>query len=318
MGEYLLSVIIPVYREEENIEHNLRVIGSILERHDVDYEFVLVDDGSPDGTWNALRRAANEFKSVTLLRLSRNFGKESALCAGLAEAKGDACLVMDSDLQHPPELIPEMLRLWREQGFDVVEGVKKKRSRENPFYRIAAKLFYAIFQKLSGLDLEGASDFKLLDAKVVKAWKSMDERTTFFRGMSSWVGFRRVCLPFEVAQRAGGTSKWSLSKLVKLATNAVTAFSALPLNIVTVMGIVFLIGSVILGVQTLYKKIVGTSVTGFTTVILLLLIIGSALMLSLGIIGTYIAKIYDEVKFRPRYILSQTIRKGKDVQKGDN
>ena len=214
---------------------------------------------------------------------------------------------MDADLQHPPELIPEMVRLWKEEGYEVVEGVKALRGQESLVNKAGAGLFYYILSKFSGFDIKQASDFKLLDKKVVHAWQSMNERNTFFRGMSAWVGFNRISIPFNIKNRTGGASKWSLFKLFKLAINAITSFSSLPLHIVTFMGLIFLLGSLILGIQTLYMKLKGIAYSGFTTVILLLLIIGSTLMISLGIIGTYIAKIYEEVKGRPRYIVAEQI-----------
>jgi dolichol-phosphate mannosyltransferase len=270
----------------------------------INYQFVLIDDGSRDNTWQALEQLTRELPSIKALKLSRNFGKEAALCAGLDAADGDACVVMDADLQHPPELIPEMIRLWREEGYDVVEGTKSNRGKEGFLYKLGAKIFYRIFRRLSGLDLGKASDFKLMDRKVVDAWRQLLERGTFFRGMSAWVGFNRYQLPFAVERRIDGSSKWSPFKLGKLFISAITAFSSLPLQIITFLGGLFFIGSLALAAQTLYMKYAGIAYTGFTTVILLQLIIGSALMLSLGIIGTYLARIYDEVKNRPRYLIS--------------
>jgi dolichol-phosphate mannosyltransferase len=270
----------------------------------IDYQFVLIDDGSRDNTWQALEQLTRELPGIKALKLSRNFGKEAALCAGLDAADGDACIVMDADLQHPPELIPEMVRLWREEGYDVVEGTKSNRGKEGFLYKLGARLFYLTFRRLSGLDLGKASDFKLMDRKVVDAWRQLLERGTFFRGMSAWVGFNRCQLPFAVERRITGSSKWSPIKLGMLFISAVTAFSSLPLQIITFLGGLFFIGSLALAAQTLYMKSVGIAFTGFTTVILLQLIIGSALMLSLGIIGTYLARIYEEVKYRPRYLIS--------------
>lgn len=272
-----------------------------------DHDFIVVDDGSRDNTWNEIRKLAPEIPCISAFRLSRNFGKEAALCAGLEAVKADACIIMDADLQHPPEIIPEMVRLWRDEGFDVVEGVKTSRGRESILNKAGASFFYSILYKLSGFNLDKASDFKLLDARVVSAWRLMGERSTFFRGMSAWVGYKRVSIPFVVADRESGRSKWSFLKLFKLAVTAITSFSSLPLQIVTFMGMAFLAGSLILGVQTLYKKFAGISFSGFTTVILLLLIIGSTIMISLGIIGTYMAKIYEEVKYRPRYLIAEKL-----------
>jgi polyisoprenyl-phosphate glycosyltransferase len=210
-------------------------------------------------------------------------------------------------------LIPEMVRLWKEEGYEVVEGVKALRGNENPVNKIGAHLFYHILSKLSGFDINQASDFKLLDKRVVLAWRHMKERDTFFRGMSAWAGFNRISVPFNVRSRTKGVSKWSLLKLFKLAVNAITSFSSLPLHLVTFMGLIFLTGSLVLGIQTVYMKLMGMAFSGFTTVILLLLIIGSTLMISLGVIGTYIARIYEEVKHRPRYIVAEEVESRKEL-----
>ncbi len=315
MGKSRLTIVIPVYNEGEHILKNLRIVKGFLDNTDMNYEFILIDDGSSDDTWEYIRTASEELIYVNALRLSRNFGKEAAICAGLKHANGDGCLVMDSDLQHPPGIIPEMVRLWRDESYDVVEGVKISRGREHFINRICTRLFYYMLKKLSGFNLNGASDFKLMDAKVVSAWKLMGERNTFFRGMSAWTGFSRIYVPFEVGERTNGNSKWSFLKLSKLAVTAITSFSSLPLQIVTIFGTIFLLGSIILGIQTLYKKLAGISLDGFTTVILLLLIIGSALMISLGVIGTYIARIYDEIKGRPRYIITEKISCVSEIRK---
>ena len=312
-----VTVVIPVYNEELLIRENVEVIAGFLREAKIVFTILLVDDGSRDSTWHELMVLAEEHDFVKALRLSRNFGKEAAICAGLEEADGDACIIMDSDLQHPPQLIPEMIRLWTDEGYDVVEGVKSSRGKESLLNKVGAGLFYSILSKLSGLNMQQASDFKLLDRKVVDAWKSLNERGTFFRGMSAWVGYNRKSLPFSVGTRTRGTSKWSVLNLFSLAIKAITSFSSFPLHIVTFIGVFFLLGALILGIQTIYMKVSGMALSGFTTVILLLLIIGSALMISLGIIGSYIARIYDEVKFRPRYIVSERASEKAGHQEND-
>ena len=242
---------------------------------------------------------------ITAVRLSRNFGKENALCAGLETARGDAVIVMDGDLQHPPELIPKMIHIWHQSDADIVEAMKVSRGQESVISKIGSKVFYAIFNYLSGYNLKGASDYKLLDRKVVDAWLRMGERNLFFRGMTAWLGFKRVKIPFEVPVRIGGKSAWSTIKLIKLAIIGLTAFSSLPLHLITLLGCLFLVSAVPIGLQALYLKFIGRAVDGFTTVIVLLLIIGGLLMISLGIIGLYLARIYEEVKGRPRYLISE-------------
>lgn len=301
-----LSVVIPLLNEEEHIAQTLETIRRELVAFEGDYELVLIDDGSSDGTWERLQASVERYGDVCAIRLSRRFGKELALCAGLERARGEAVIVMDGDLQHPPHLIPEMVRIWEQEGFDVVDAVKQHRGDETGTHRAQAGFYYRLMRMLSGIDLKNASDFKLMDRKVLDAWKSMPERNVFFRGMSAWLGFKRKRLPFDVGQRAGGTTAWSAIGLARLAVNAITSFSSLPMHIITAMGGVFLVFALVFGVETLLQWFRGDAVTGFATVNLLLLIIGSMLMIGLGIIGEYIAKIYDEVKGRPRYVIAET------------
>ncbi len=301
--KFLLSIVIPVYNEKKLIKKSISEIKKVLEKQEYSYEFVLVDDGSTDGSWKELVELSSETKNFKAIKLSRNFGKEAALCAGLDKAQGDAVVVMDADLQHPPKTIPKMVKLWLSGDYDVIDGIKKEQGGN----RFFANTFYNLFKKLAGFDLKDASDFKLLDIQVVEAWRSMPERETFFRAMSFWIGFRRSRVYFTVPKRLKGSSKWSLFKLFKLALGAITSFSPFPLHLVTFAGWLFFAASVILAIQTLYMRIMGLALDGFTTVILLILITGSLLMISLGIIGAYIAKIYEEVKRRPRYIVSETL-----------
>lgn len=305
----MLSIVIPVYNEEKQILKTIEAVCKVLKTVTDDYRLIIVDDGSRDGTWAVLKELSAKDPRLKILRFSRNFGKEAAIMAGLSRAESKACIIMDADLQHPPELIPEMVSLWQE-GYEVVEAVKEDRGQESSVSRFSASLFYKIMNRLSGFNLENASDFKLMDKKVVAALLQMPERETFFRGMSAWVGYTRKEIYFKVPQRETGKSRWSPLKLVRLAITAFTSFSSLPLQFVTFIGILFMLGSVVLGIQTLVMKLRGLAIGGFTTVILLLLIVGSCLMISLGMIGMYIARIYNEVKARPRYIISEEYNKG--------
>jgi dolichol-phosphate mannosyltransferase len=302
-----VSVVIPVYREAAHIGEVLQAAHDALSAAEVDFEFILVDDGSPDNTWKALQAQSSSFPMMRAVRLSRNFGKELALCAGLDLAEGDAVIVMDGDGQHPPSLLTEMVRTWRETGVDIVEATKIDRGSESTFSKFAAGLFYLIWNKLSGFELRGASDYKLLNRRAVNAYLQMDERNVFFRGMTAWIGFTRTHIPFEVAPRKGGSSNWSVLRRLTLALNGISGFSSLPLHLVTFAGMIFLIFSVVFGLYTLLLQVFGRSVSGFATVILLLLVIGSLLMISLGIIGIYLARIYDEIKNRPRYVIAEYI-----------
>jgi dolichol-phosphate mannosyltransferase len=238
------------------------------------------------------------------VEFSRNFGKEAGIFAGLELATGDAVIVMDCDLQHPPEVIPKMWQLWKE-GAQIVEGKKSSRGKESLFHKMSAGLFYGIMSHLIKMDMSASSDFKLLDRKVVEVLLELPERNTFFRALTFWAGFDTRTVEYEVQERKYGTSKWSFFSLMKYAISNATSFSTLPLQLVTLMGTISIIFSVILGIQTLVKYLLGTSVEGFTTVILLILIIGGFIMLSLGIIGHYIARIYEEVKGRPKYVINK-------------
>jgi len=304
----LLSVILPVYNEVAIIEESVRRVGRVLSEADIPHELILVDDGSTDGSWAKLAEMAKTLPWVRAVRLSRNFGKEGAMAAGLDRAHGACVAMIDCDMQHPPEILPEMYRLWRDEGFQVVEGVKNTRGKESKPHTWAANMFYGLLRSSSGINLHNASDFRLMDRTAVEAWKSMPERRIFFRAMSTWVGFTRAQVVFDVAPRAGGQTHFSLRRLFSLAVDAITSFSAAPLQLVTLGGFVLLVLFTLLGVQTVYMKLSGRAVPGFTTVILLLLIIGGTLMVALGIIGIYIAKIYEEVKGRPRYLVQQEVR----------
>ena len=300
----VLSIVLPAYNEEQNIANTVKVLSEILEQNQIDYELVFISDGSRDDTYAEIVKAAAENPRVKGAEFSRNFGKEAGIFAGLELASGDAVIVMDCDLQHPPQLIPKMWQLWQ-NGVEVVEGVKSDRGKESLGYNLSAGLFYRIMSKLIKIDMSASSDFKLLDRKVVDVLLGLPERNTFFRALSFWAGFRTESLPYEVQERQFGKSKWSFWSLMKYAISNVTSFSTLPLQLVTVMGMISILFSVVLAIQTLVRFLMGNSLGGFTTVILLILIIGGFLMLSLGIIGHYIARIYEEVKGRPKYIISK-------------
>jgi glycosyltransferase involved in cell wall biosynthesis len=302
-----LSVVIPCLNEGSHLAGSLERIAGVLDGLGLSWELLVVDDGSSDDTWSVLCAEARRRPNLRALRLSRRFGKELALCAGLERARGAGVLVMDADLQHPPALIPELVRGWREEGFELVEALKVDRGREGFLTRLGARGFYGLQRRLSGIDLRGASDFKLLDRKVLAAWAEMGERNVFFRGMSAWLGFRRKQVPFTVEPRAGGRSGWSPVRLLRLALTGLTAFSSLPIQVIPLIGVVFLAFAVLLGVQTLYNKLTGAAETGFTTVIVLVLMVGSLILLALGVIGLYISRIYEEVKGRPRYVVSEEL-----------
>ncbi len=307
----MLSVVIPAYNEQDNIQNTTKVISDILNNEKIDFEILFIDDGSIDKTWELIESICTE--KIKGLKFSRNFGKEGAIFAGLSNAKGDCVAVIDCDLQHPPELLIQMYRLW-ENGAKVVEAVKSSRGKESLLYKLFAKSFYKMLQSSSGIDLKNASDYKLMDRAVVDAINTMPERITFFRALSSWVGFETVKVEFEVAPRANGTTKWNFKKLFVFAVKSITSFTNMPMHFMTVMGLIFMVFSVGLGIHTLINFFSGQALEGFSTVILLLLIIGSIIMIGLGVIGFYLSKIYEEIKFRPRYIISKmtTVKKQKE------
>lgn len=300
----VLSVVLPAYNEEQNIANTAAVLSKLLEEESIDYELVFVSDGSRDNTYAEILKAAQQNPRIKGAQFSRNFGKEAAIFAGLELTTGDAVIVMDCDLQHPPQVIPLMWEKWK-NGVEIVEGIKSSRGRESLGYKLSAGLFYRIMSRLIKIDMNASSDFKLLDRKVVNVLLELPERNTFFRALTFWAGFRTESVEYEVQERQFGESKWSLWSLMRYAVSNATSFSTLPLQLVTVLGMVSIVGSLILFVQTLVRYFMGMSVEGFTTVILLILIIGGFIMLSLGIIGHYLARIYEEVKGRPKYIISR-------------
>lgn len=311
-----LSVVLPAYNEELMTAKVCRTLKEILDHEGISYELVLVDDGSSDGTWNQIEQISEQDPNVTAVHFSRNFGKEAAIVAGLAQASGDAVAVMDCDLQHPPETLVKMFRLW-EQGYEIVEGIKTNRGKESLLHRKSAGFFYGIMSRATGFDMQNASDFKLLDRKAVESVLSMPERSMFFRAASSWIGYRSTSVLFEVQEREAGESKWSARSLISYAFRNIVAFTTLPLQFVTAGAVGCFICSLILLVYSLVRYFTGHAVEGYTTLLIVLLFIGSAVMMSLGIIGYYIARIYEEVKRRPRYIVSKIIRGGDTNEKVD-
>ncbi len=301
-----LTVVLPAYNEEAMLPKTASVLAEILGGENIDYELLFVDDGSRDQTWIEIQDAAQKDERVHGVHFSRNFGKEAAVFAGLAEATGECVAVMDCDLQHPPATLVEMYRKW-EEGYEVVEGVKRSRGMESAMHAVSAGAFYKIMSKATKIDMSRASDFKVMDRRAVNALLDMPEKQVFFRALSSWVGFKSTSVEFDVQEREAGSSKWSTKSLIKYAISNIVGFSTAPMQFVTGAGVVVFLIAVIMGIQTLVRYCMGKAVEGFTTVILLVLFIGSVIMISLGIIGYYIARIYVEVQGRPKYIISRKI-----------
>lgn len=303
-----LALVVPVYNEADLIARSLpEILAQVREAAPgVDVELIAVDDGSSDGTRQTLTQLAALQPEVRFISFTRNFGKEAAIHAGLQLAlestQAEAVVVIDADLQHPPALVGEMLAQWR-AGYKVVEGVKRQRGEEGPLRRLAAKVFYGLFTRLSGLRLEEDTDYKLLDREVVRGVLQLGERARFFRGIIRWLGYDSARVQFDVAPRAGGASGWSIASLARYAWRNLTSFSSAPLDAVTFFGGVGLVIGAALAIKAAFDKFQGRALDGFSTVILLQIIFSSLILVSLGIIGSYIARIYDELKGRPHYII---------------
>ena len=301
----MLSVVIPAFNEQEMVPAAAGQIDGILSRAGIPHELIFIDDGSRDATWAEIRAESEHRDTVRGVHFSRNFRKEAAIFAGLQAADGDCVAVIDCDLQHPPEKLVEMYRLW-EQGVEVVEGVKTDRGEESLAHRVAAKTFYRLISEATHIDMTRASDFKLLDRKAVNVLLSMREKRAFFRALSSWIGFRTAEVPYEVRERAAGESKWSTWLLIKYALSNITAFTSLPLHRITGCGAASFLAALIVGIVSIVRLAMGRVVTGLTGAVILLLFLSGLIMVGLGIIGYYLGNIYMEIQDRPRFIVSET------------
>ncbi len=301
----MLSVVIPAFNEQEMVPAAAGQIDGILSRAGIPHELIFIDDGSRDATWAEIRAESEHRDTVRGVHFSRNFRKEAAIFAGLQAADGDCVAVIDCDLQHPPEKLVEMYRLW-EQGVEVVEGVKTDRGEESLAHRVAAKTFYRLISEATHIDMTRASDFKLLDRKAVNVLLSMREKRAVFRALSSWIGFRTAEVPYEVRERAAGESKWSTWLLIKYALSNITAFTSLPLHLITGCGAASFLAALIVGIVSIVRLAMGRVVTGLTGAVILLLFLSGLIMVGLGIIGYYLGNIYMEIQDRPRFIVSET------------
>jgi dolichol-phosphate mannosyltransferase len=303
----LLSVVIPILNEEPLVTELHARVTAAVDRLGP-YEIVVVDDGSTDGTWARLVQLSAVDPNLRLVRLSRNFGHQVALTAGVEAARGDAVITIDGDLQDPPEVIPEMVARWQE-GYDVVYGVRAAREGETRYKLWTARLFYRLIGRLSPVEIPAdAGDFRLLSRRAADALRAMPERARFIRGMTSWIGFPQTGVPYTREARTAGRTKYPTRKMIRFATDAITSFSSSPLRIVASMGFA-LVGfcAAYLG-YTLYKQFfTDDTVEGWTSVIVLLLLIGGAQLIGLGVIGQYVGRIYDEAKGRPLYVVSEVV-----------
>lgn len=265
-------------------------------------ELLFIDDGSKDNTYSIASALADKDGRIKVTSFSRNFGKEAAIFCGLKQAKGDAVVVMDADLQHPIETIKSMMDKW-EEDFDIVEGIKKSRGKETKAHSMLAGIFYALISKMIGFDMRNSSDFKLMDRKVVCTLNELEERATFFRALTFWVGFRSTIVEYEVMDRVAGKTKWSGKSLIKYAVTNLTSFTYMPLHYITIVGVLVLLLGTILGIDAVISYFHGKSVAGYPSLVILILFATGAIMLSLGIIALYISRMYEEIKQRPRYIV---------------
>ena len=302
-----ISVVIPAYNEGEGVDRALVTISGILQTVLGNWEIIVIDDGSRDDTYERVCLYAETEPNVKGVSFSRNFGKEAALLAGLKYSRGKAVVVIDADLQHPPELIPEMLAKWH-NGAKIVHAVKRSRKTDSVGKRLAALTVNKIISWLGGINIHNSSDYKLLDREIVDILvNQLPERERFFRGLSSWIGFQEEYIEFDVSNRIENESKWSFWSLLELAITALTSFTSAPLRIVTFLGLMTLVLGFAVASEALWSWHQGQAVSGFATIIITLLLIGSFIMISLGIIGEYIAKIYEEIKSRPPYLVKSTV-----------
>ena len=304
-----LSIVAPAFDEESALPLFIRRTTAVLDAFDGEAELVLVDDGSTDGTWQLIQEAAERDPRIHGIRLARNFGHQLALTAGLAAADGLAVVTLDADLQHPPEVIPGLIAKAR-LGFDVVYAVRSEDDAAGPFKRLSAKLFYFILKRLTSLELpEGAADFRYMSRRVVNVLLAMPERHRFLRGMTRWTGFRQTFISYQRCDRSGGRSKYGFAKMMMLAWDAVTSFSALPLRLAGVMGVaVSLLGFVYLAYAIALHVFTNSTVSGWTSVTAAVLVLGGVQLICLGIFGQYLGRMYEDVKGRPLFLVDEDTR----------
>lgn len=299
-----LTIIIPVFNESDILKDTTLEIKRVLDSiNNIEYEILFIDDGSSDDTYKKLEEMSLKDSKISFISFSKNFGKEAAILAGLENSNSDAVIIIDADLQHPPELLPQMIDIWDKENVDIVDAIKASRGKENFFYKLSSLLFNFLMNKLTSLNLKGASDFKLLDKRVIDEILKFRERGRFFRGITEWIGFRHKKIYFNVRERRYGKSKWSLTKLIKYSINNILAFSSIPLKLISILGFLVIFIAIGLIIQTLYLKITGKAVEGFTTVIISISFFSGIILLSVGVIGEYLSKIYEEIKARPIYII---------------
>jgi polyisoprenyl-phosphate glycosyltransferase len=306
MTKPTFSIIAPIYNELENIPELYPRMREVMDRTGEPWELVLVDDGSTDGSTALIRKLGENDDRVRPVIFARNFGHQIAVTAGVDYARGDAVIIIDADLQDPPEVILQLIDKWRE-GYEVVYAVREERQGESWFKKTTASLFYRMIYRITDVDIPmDAGDFRLMDRKVVEVMKHMREKHRFLRGMSAWVGFKQVGVSYKRQPRFAGETKYPLNKMIKLALNAVTSFSYFPLQLATYMGFIAAGLSVLaIPIIVVLRLTTGTALFGQATTLIIVLFLGGLQLISLGVIGEYIGRIYDEAKGRPLYIVAE-------------
>ncbi len=303
-----LTLIIPVFNEGTNIERLVMRLAPIVEKMKIQYEILFIDDGSSDDTLSSIKQFAAFDPHIRAISFSRNFGKDIAIAAGLENTKGNAAILMDADLQHPPEIIETFVVKWLE-GYDMVYGQRVDRAADGHIRRALTHSFYHLFERFGEVKLpDGAGDFRLLDRKVIDVIRQMPERARFSKGLYAWVGFKSVGVPFEVAHRAAGLSKWNFRKLFRFAFDGITSFSSAPLKVWTFIGVIVSAIAFIYALIVIFKTLVfGTDVPGFPSLIVSVMMLSGIQLMSLGILGEYISRIFAEVKRRPLYVVAEVV-----------
>lgn len=309
----MLSVVAPIFNERDSVEELWRRLALVLAPLG-DYEIVLVDDGSTDGSWEKMRPIAANDERVRLLRLSRNFGHQIALTAGLDAARGDAVVLIDGDLQDPPELIPQLVARWQE-GYDVVYAVREHRAGESRLRLLAIAAYYRLMRRMAATDIPAdTGDFRLLSRRAVDSLARMPERARYLRGMTSWIGFRQIGVTYRRDPRFAGTSKYPLTKLIRLASDGIASFSIAPIRLLTRLGFVMIIFCAGVLAWTLYVRFfTHDAPQGWTSVLAVVLLLGGVQMVGMGIVGQYIARIFEETKQRPLYFVAEMVERGETV-----
>ena len=304
-NNFKVSIIIPSFNEEKNVLILADRLMDILQKYK-DYELIFINDGSTDNTLNNLKELNTNNKKIKYISFSRNFGHQNALRAGLDHSTGDCVISMDADMQHPPELIPEMINKWIE-GYDIVYTIRKESKSLSFFKRKTANIFYGIINKLSNLKIEkGAADFRLLDRVVVDVLKQFKETAMFYRGIISWMGFKQYGILYTPNDRMFGESKYTIKKMFMFALNGITSFSVIPLHISTFLGVIISIFAFIYGVYSIVMRLfTNTTISGWTSLMVGIFFLGGIQLIMLGIIGEYIGKLFIEIKRRPSYIVKE-------------